>query len=61
MGEAVTHQAAPGEQEPADPTPDEATCIGCGSVLEGVLQQLGSLRCHDCRDGASIGSLERGG
>jgi hypothetical protein len=28
------------------------TCVGCGRPLATVLVQLGSLRCHDCRDDA---------
>jgi hypothetical protein len=27
-------------------------CVGCGRPLATVLAQLGSLRCHDCRDDA---------
>jgi hypothetical protein len=28
-------------------------CIACGDPLPLVLEQLGSLRCHDCRDGVA--------
>jgi hypothetical protein len=32
-------------------------CVGCGKRLASVLEQLGSLRCHDCRDIDGNGSL----
>jgi hypothetical protein len=50
MGDAVTERAAVADEEPTEAPAVQATCIGCGRVLETVLQQLGSLRCHDCRD-----------
>jgi hypothetical protein len=29
------------------------TCVECGRRLSRVLEELGSLRCHDCRYGES--------
>jgi hypothetical protein len=34
-------------------------CVGCGRPLATVLEQLGSLRCHDCRDVTGNGSGNR--
>jgi hypothetical protein len=58
MGQAVTQRAALDEQE-AD-APPVVPCIGCGRPLATVLEQLGSLRCHDCRDGEVADSLGTG-
>jgi hypothetical protein len=35
-------------------------CIGCGEPVASVLEQLGSLRCHDCRDGENTDALGGG-
>jgi hypothetical protein len=52
MGTPVTNAAGSTEQE-LDRSGEDAValCMGCGSPLATVLEQLGSLRCHDCRDG----------
>jgi len=36
------------------------TCVGCGEPVASVLEQLGSLRCHDCRDGENTDALGGG-
>jgi hypothetical protein len=52
MGTSVVNAAGGGEQELDDGVEGAvAVCIGCGRPLASVLDQLGSLRCHDCRDG----------
>jgi hypothetical protein len=58
MGTSVVNAAGGGEQElDADVEGAVAVCIGCGKPLASVLEQLGSLRCHDCRDGDGSDSL----
>jgi hypothetical protein len=52
MGTSVVNATGGGEQELDGVTESAVTvCIGCGRPLASVLEQLGSLRCHDCRDG----------
>jgi hypothetical protein len=52
MGTSTTDAAGSGEQELEGLVESSATaCVGCGRPLASVLEQLGSLRCHDCRDG----------
>jgi hypothetical protein len=52
-GDAI---AAPASAEIAVEGPDGdpgMTCVECGRRLSRVLEELGSLRCHDCRFGES--------
>jgi hypothetical protein len=49
MGTSVTDAAGATEQE-LDVESAASVCVGCGKPLASVLDQLGSLRCHDCRD-----------
>ena len=45
-----THIAAAKHSLPVAPARIPVpTCVVCGRALSGALQQLGSLRCHDCR------------
>ena len=61
MGTPGTETAAAGDREPNDAAPGLFTlCVRCGSPLAAILQQLGSLRCHDCREGERIDSLVDG-
>ncbi len=54
MGTPVTNAAGATEQELDGFVEGSATvCVGCGRPLASVLEQLGSLRCHDCRDDGS--------
>jgi hypothetical protein len=58
MGTPGTETAATGDREQNDAAPGLVTlCVGCGRPLASVLQQLGSLRCHDCREGECIDSF----
>ena len=52
MGTPVTNGAGATQRE-LDEFVEGAVpvCVGCGKRLASVLEQLGSLRCHDCRDG----------
>jgi hypothetical protein len=52
MGTSATN-AAGGNEERLDIVVESApaVCVICGKPLANVLEQLGSLRCHDCRDG----------
>jgi hypothetical protein len=43
--------ATPSAEAPLDET--GMVCIACGGRLPQVLEKLGSLRCHDCRDGVA--------
>jgi hypothetical protein len=52
MGTSVTNAAGATEQE-LDLESPVTVCVGCGKPLASVLEQLGSLLCHDCRDGDS--------
>jgi hypothetical protein len=51
MGTPVTNAAGASDQE-LDGVVETAVavCVICGLPLASVLEQLGSLRCHDCRD-----------
>ena len=53
MDTTVGETAAPEDAGAVAAAQDAAgICIGCGHPLAAVLEQLGSLRCHDCRDDA---------
>jgi hypothetical protein len=56
MGISVTNAAGATEQE-LDVESAASVCVCCGKPLAIVLDQLGSLRCHDCRDGYGSDSL----
>jgi hypothetical protein len=60
MGRPVGNGAGAKEEAEALVEAAAAVCVGCGKPLASVLEQLGSLRCHDCRDGDGSGSLEGG-
>jgi hypothetical protein len=47
------------DEEPGGRVSAIALCIGCGQPLETVLERLGSLRCHDCRENGGFDPLER--
>ena len=58
MGTSVTNAAGATEQEHDGFVEGSGTvCVGCGGPLASVLEQLGSLRCHDCRDGEGTDPL----
>lgn len=52
MESVVGETVAPAEPGAVAASHEAATCVGCGRPLATVLEQLGSLRCHDCRDDA---------
>jgi hypothetical protein len=58
MGTPVTNAAGPSDQE-LDGVVESAVavCVACGLPLASVLEQLGSLRCHDCRDSEGVDPL----
>jgi hypothetical protein len=59
MGTPIINGAGATDEEPdAFGEATAAVCVGCGKPLASVLEQLGSLRCHDCRDGDGSGSFE---
>ena len=52
MGTPVTNAAEPSDEELGGVVETAvAVCVICGLPLASVLERLGSLRCHDCRDG----------
>lgn len=59
MGTPVTNAAEAVEQELDGFVEGSGiVCVRCGRPLASVLEQLGSLRCHDCRDGEGSDPLE---
>jgi hypothetical protein len=58
MGTSAADAAGPSEQELGGFVESSGTtCVGCGRPLAIVLEQLGSLRCHDCRDNEATDSV----
>ena len=39
------------QQKEAEAPAAEVTCIACGATIAPSLARLGSMHCHDCRDG----------
>jgi hypothetical protein len=53
IAEAKRQRGAQAKWSPEFAARDELRCVVCGDVIADVLASLGSLRCHDCRSGAS--------
>ena len=53
IAEAKRQRGAERKWSPELAARDDVRCVVCGDVIADVLASLGSLRCHDCRSGAS--------